>query len=123
MACRFHEVLDTLVGAGSRGRARNARNRPCTSRPGIVGPRVDSPGTSTAPTCSSPRPDPAPCVIPRARPSTRLLPEISFCDEVEENGKIPGDSFGYSSKRIEIKKILKILGTIWWNILGEFSEY
>lgn len=78
VACRFHGGLDTLVGAGSRGRARSARNRPCTSRPGTVGPRVDSPGTSMEPTCSSPRPDPAPCVTPRAPPSTRLLPGIIF---------------------------------------------
>lgn len=76
VACRFHEGLDSLVGADSRGRARNARNRPCKSRPGTVGRRAGSPGTSTAPTCSSPRPDPAPCVTPRAPPSRRLLPEI-----------------------------------------------
>lgn len=75
VACRCHGDPGNRAAVGSRDTARSARNPSCRTPQGTVGPRVDSPGTSAAPTCSSLLLDPAPCVTPHGRPSTRSSPE------------------------------------------------
>lgn len=93
MACRYHADPDTLAVVDNRGTARNVHNRPCTSPPGIAGPRADNPETSMELTCNSLRLDLAPCVIPREQPSTRLSPvKISTVYRKNETAKNTGDA-------------------------------